>query len=192
MIVESLRASVRDVARPLGVVVALLAVLAAATVAPRDALFTAVAGSAAGSSWGEAAAVVPEAGLLLLAAVAAVLAVGTLRRDRRRFVLVLPRAWPALAAVALAVAGGRVAAGVHYVHDTFTGLALGVVVTAGVGLLVVALAARVPAAARFVASSSDGPAGGTTAPHASAEGAPVTGGSADQGNVIHRSVSHHE
>jgi undecaprenyl-diphosphatase len=48
--------------------------------------------------------------------------------------LVVPRLWPAVVPLALAVAGARVAAGVHYVHDVASGLALGVLVTCLVGL----------------------------------------------------------
>ncbi|MDR7384198.1 phosphatase PAP2 family protein [Promicromonospora iranensis] len=51
-------------------------------------------------------------------------------------VLVVPRIWPVVVPVALAVAGARVAAGVHYVHDVASGLALGVVVTCLVALAV--------------------------------------------------------
>jgi undecaprenyl-diphosphatase len=50
--------------------------------------------------------------------------------------LVVPRLWPVIVPVALAVAGARVAAGVHYVHDVVSGLALGVVVTCLVALAV--------------------------------------------------------
>jgi undecaprenyl-diphosphatase len=50
--------------------------------------------------------------------------------------LVVPRLWPVVLPVALAVAGARVAAGVHYVHDVASGLALGVVVTCLVALVV--------------------------------------------------------
>lgn len=48
--------------------------------------------------------------------------------------LVAPRLWLAVVPLALAVAGARVAAGVHYVHDVASGLALGVLVTCLVGL----------------------------------------------------------
>jgi membrane-associated phospholipid phosphatase len=48
--------------------------------------------------------------------------------------LVVPRLWPVVVPVALAVAGARVAAGVHYVHDVASGLALGVAVTCLVAL----------------------------------------------------------
>jgi undecaprenyl-diphosphatase len=50
--------------------------------------------------------------------------------------LVAPRLWPAVVPLALVVAGARVAAGVHYVHDVASGLALGVLVTCLVGLAV--------------------------------------------------------
>jgi undecaprenyl-diphosphatase len=50
--------------------------------------------------------------------------------------LVVPRLWPVVVPVALAVACARVAAGVHYVHDVASGLALGVVVTCLVALAV--------------------------------------------------------
>jgi membrane-associated phospholipid phosphatase len=52
--------------------------------------------------------------------------------------LVAPRLWPAVVPLALAVAGARVAAGVHYVHDVASGLALGVLVAWLVGLAVYA------------------------------------------------------
>jgi membrane-associated phospholipid phosphatase len=48
--------------------------------------------------------------------------------------LVAPRLWPVVVPLALAVAGARVAAGVHYVHDVASGLALGVLVTCLVAL----------------------------------------------------------
>ena len=57
--------------------------------------------------------------------------------------LVAPRLWPVVVPLALAVAGARVAAGVHYVHDVATGLALGVLVTCLVGLTVHAGAQQV-------------------------------------------------
>jgi undecaprenyl-diphosphatase len=50
--------------------------------------------------------------------------------------LVAPRLWPLVVPPALAVAGARVAAGVHYVHDVASGLALGVAVTCLVALAV--------------------------------------------------------
>lgn len=56
--------------------------------------------------------------------------------------LVAPRLWPLVVPLALAVAGARVAAGVHYVHDVASGLALGVLVTCLVGLTVHAGAQR--------------------------------------------------
>lgn len=56
--------------------------------------------------------------------------------------LVAPRLWPVVVPLALAVAGARVAAGVHYVHDVASGLALGVLVTCLVGLAVHAGAQR--------------------------------------------------
>jgi undecaprenyl-diphosphatase len=56
--------------------------------------------------------------------------------------LVAPRLWPAVVPLALAVAGARVAAGVHYVHDVLSGLALGVLVTCLVGLAVHAVGQR--------------------------------------------------
>ncbi|MFI2366101.1 phosphatase PAP2 family protein [Promicromonospora sp. NPDC019610] len=56
--------------------------------------------------------------------------------------LVAPRLWPVVVPLALAVAGARVAAGVHYVHDVASGLALGVLVTCLVGLTVHAGAQR--------------------------------------------------
>jgi undecaprenyl-diphosphatase len=49
--------------------------------------------------------------------------------------LVAPRLWPLVVPLALAVAGARVAAGVHYVHDVASGLALGALITCLVGLL---------------------------------------------------------
>ncbi|MFD2793135.1 phosphatase PAP2 family protein [Promicromonospora vindobonensis] len=58
-------------------------------------------------------------------------------------VLVAPRLWSAVVPLALAVAGARVAAGVHYVHDVASGLALGVLVTCLVGLGVHAVVQRV-------------------------------------------------
>lgn len=57
--------------------------------------------------------------------------------------LVMPRLWLVVVPVALAVAGARVAAGVHYVHDVASGLALGVVVTCLVGLAVYAGGQRI-------------------------------------------------
>lgn len=56
--------------------------------------------------------------------------------------LVVPRLWPAVVPLALAVAAARVAAGVHYVHDVASGLALGVLITCLVGLGVHAGAQR--------------------------------------------------
>ncbi|MGW2094092.1 phosphatase PAP2 family protein [Promicromonospora sukumoe] len=56
--------------------------------------------------------------------------------------LVAPRLWPVLVPLALAVAGARAGAGVHYVHDVASGLALGVLVTCLVGLAVHAGAQR--------------------------------------------------
>lgn len=56
--------------------------------------------------------------------------------------LVVPRLWPVVVPMALAVAGARVAAGVHYVHDVASGLALGAAVTCLVALLVHAGAQR--------------------------------------------------
>lgn len=50
--------------------------------------------------------------------------------------LVVPRLWPVVVPLALAVAGARVAAGVHYVHDVASGLALGAAVTCLVALAV--------------------------------------------------------
>ncbi|MGI5187899.1 phosphatase PAP2 family protein [Promicromonospora sp. CA-289599] len=50
--------------------------------------------------------------------------------------LVVPRLWPVVVPLALAVAGARVAAGVHYVHDIASGLALGVAITCLVALAV--------------------------------------------------------
>ncbi|MCP2266205.1 undecaprenyl-diphosphatase [Promicromonospora thailandica] len=55
----------------------------------------------------------------------------------------VPRLWPAVVPLALAVAGARVAAGVHYVHDVTSGLALGVLITCVVGLAVHSGAQRV-------------------------------------------------
>ena len=57
--------------------------------------------------------------------------------------LVAPRLWPVVLPLALAVAGARVAAGVHYVHDVASGLALGVLVTTLVGVGLHAAAQRV-------------------------------------------------
>jgi membrane-associated phospholipid phosphatase len=57
--------------------------------------------------------------------------------------LVAPRLWPLVVPLALAVAGARVAAGVHYVHDVVSGLAVGVVLTCLVGLAVHAAVQRV-------------------------------------------------
>lgn len=48
--------------------------------------------------------------------------------------LVAPRLWPVVAPLALVIAGARVAAGVHYVHDVASGLALGILVTSVVAL----------------------------------------------------------
>lgn len=52
--------------------------------------------------------------------------------------LVVPRLWPVVVPLALAVAGARVAAGVHYVHDVASGLALGTAATCLVALAVYA------------------------------------------------------
>lgn len=57
--------------------------------------------------------------------------------------LVTPRLWLMVVPLALAVAGARVAAGVHHVHDVASGLALGVLVTCLVGLCVHAGVQRV-------------------------------------------------
>lgn len=56
--------------------------------------------------------------------------------------LAAPRLWPVVVPLALVVAGARVAAGVHYVHDVASGLAVGVLVTCLVGLAVHAGAQR--------------------------------------------------
>ncbi|MEV0953760.1 phosphatase PAP2 family protein [Promicromonospora sp. NPDC050249] len=56
--------------------------------------------------------------------------------------LAVPRLWPVVVPLALAVAGARVAAGVHYVHDVASGLALGAAVTCLVALVVHAGAQR--------------------------------------------------
>ncbi|MFJ3407514.1 phosphatase PAP2 family protein [Promicromonospora sp. NPDC090134] len=56
--------------------------------------------------------------------------------------LAAPRLSPLVVPLAVAVAGARVAAGVHYVHDVACGLALGVLVTCLVGLTVHAGAQR--------------------------------------------------
>ncbi|WP_423463252.1 phosphatase PAP2 family protein [Promicromonospora sp. MS192] len=56
--------------------------------------------------------------------------------------LVAPRLWPAVVPLALAVAGARVAAGVHYVHDVASGLALAVLLTVLVSLAVHAAGRR--------------------------------------------------
>jgi membrane-associated phospholipid phosphatase len=56
--------------------------------------------------------------------------------------LVVPRLWPVVVPLALAVAGARVAAGVHYVHDVASGLALGTAVTCLVALAVHAAVQR--------------------------------------------------
>lgn len=61
-------------------------------------------------------------------------------------VLVAPRLWPVAVPLALAVAGARVAAGVHYVHDVASGLALAVLVTCSVTAVVVRLATHLGAA----------------------------------------------
>lgn len=50
--------------------------------------------------------------------------------------LAAPRLWPMVVPLALAIVGARVAAGVHYVHDVASGLALGVLATCLVGLAV--------------------------------------------------------
>jgi undecaprenyl-diphosphatase len=52
--------------------------------------------------------------------------------------LAVPRLWPVVVPLALAVAGARVAAGVHYVHDVASGLALGTAATCLVALAVYA------------------------------------------------------
>lgn len=60
-------------------------------------------------------------------------------------VLTVPRlAWPA-APVATAVAASRVGAGVHYVHDVLSGLALGIVVVTLVVLALQPVLDRLPA-----------------------------------------------
>ncbi|WP_285108370.1 phosphatase PAP2 family protein [Promicromonospora sp. MEB111] len=63
--------------------------------------------------------------------------------------LAAPRLWPLVVPLALAVAGARVAAGVHYVHDVASGLALGVLVTCLVGLTVHAGAQRLTGTQRL-------------------------------------------
>ncbi len=76
-------------------------------------------------------------------------------------VLAAPRLWAVAGPLALAVALARVGAGVHYVHDVASGLALGTAVTALVGLALHGPVRRTRAAARFVL----GPATTTTAGH---------------------------
>ncbi|WP_129789879.1 phosphatase PAP2 family protein [Promicromonospora panici] len=56
--------------------------------------------------------------------------------------LVAPRLWPAVVPLALVIAGARVAAGVHYMHDVASGLALGVLIACLVGLAVHAVVQR--------------------------------------------------
>lgn len=51
-------------------------------------------------------------------------------------VLAIRRLWPLVAALTLLIALSRVAAGVHYVHDTLSGITLGIVVTVTVGSFV--------------------------------------------------------
>ncbi|MBF6360215.1 phosphatase PAP2 family protein [Nocardia farcinica] len=186
-------------ARLVGLVTAVLALLAVAAFPVREALYLRIAGTAESSAAAPLVGLTARAGLLVLVATAGMLAVRSWRRDRPALVTLtaagvgvvgayllseivkllvteerpcraggLPTvldcpaagdwSWPSnhavlaaafatacvLAAprvawfavpVALAVAAARVGAGVHYVHDVLSGLALGVVVVA----LVVAL-----------------------------------------------------
>jgi undecaprenyl-diphosphatase len=63
-------------------------------------------------------------------------------------VLAVPRSAVLVAPVALAVAGSRVGAGVHYVHDVASGLALGVLVVVAVVATAVVAARRLAARTR--------------------------------------------
>lgn len=132
--------------------------------------------------------------------------------------LVAPRLWPVLVPLGLAIALARVGAGVHYVHDVASGLALGTLVTGTAARAAAAALGRRPGAggpgqrpdgavrggsrsgptrhASPGRPSVPGPASRSRqtlkTPQVSMDRVPVTGGSADQGNVIHRSVSRQE
>jgi membrane-associated phospholipid phosphatase len=189
-------------------VLAGLVVLATLTFLVREPLYRAVAGAAAASPLAPLVALTAEAGLLVLVAGAAGVAVRSWLRARRSFwvlvaggagvvvayltsevvkllvaeqrpcrvidvatvlpcppvgdwswpsnhatlaaafaaacLLAAPRTTPYVAAVAVVVAGSRVAAGVHYVHDVLTGLALGSAVVAVVVVLLRPLLRRLP------------------------------------------------
>src|SRR5699024_10637512 len=166
----SRRSSSRPVPWPaLSIAVAALAALALATYPVRERLFTAVAGLAEGSALASAVGSVAEFGLLALVATAGV--VGRARglscpgggdwswpsshaalaaAFAAACILVVPRlAWFALP-LALAIAASRVAAGVHYVHDVLSGLALGALVVAAV------VAAASPVLDRRLTGGRDG------------------------------------